>query len=105
MRRANFRRAEYARVNLVTHASKVAPHLAQPESHVPSHVFKEAPLGLNISNELCNARPEMSRVIGAPSLPGNGKRLARVSPNDSLHAATPCSAIEGVQISPDRRVM
>lgn len=105
VRRANFRRAEYARVNLVTHAAKVAPHFAQPESHVPSHVLEEAPSRGNISNELCNARPEMSRVVTAEPLAGDAERLAGITANDSLHAATPRSAVECVKISPDRRVI
>lgn len=50
--RADFCRRVEARVNLVTHASKIASHLAQSESHMPWHVLEEAPGWLNISNDV-----------------------------------------------------
>ena len=49
--RADFRRREYARVNVVTHAEKIRAHLSQSDPHMPSHVLEEAPGGLNISND------------------------------------------------------
>lgn len=47
----------------------------------------------------------MPGVVGAELLAGDAEGLAGVTANDSLHAATPRSAVEGVQIRPDRRVM
>jgi hypothetical protein len=51
VRRADFRRREYARMNVVTHAEKIRSHLSQSDPHMPSHVLEEAPGGLNISND------------------------------------------------------
>ena len=47
----------------------------------------------------------MSRVGGSEALAGDAEGLAGITANDSLHAASPRAAVEGVQISPDRRVM
>ena len=102
---ADFRRREDARVNFVTHASKIRPHIKQPNAHVPPHVLKKTPLGFNISNDVCNARPEMSRVGCPEPFPGNTERLTGITTNDSRHAAAPRASIEGVEVCPDRRVI
>ena len=47
----------------------------------------------------------MTRVCRPEPLPGNGKGLAGIAPNDSIHAAAPRASIEGVEVAPNRRVI
>ena len=47
----------------------------------------------------------MAGVCGSEALAGHTKGLAGVSANDASHLSTPRVAVEGVQISPDRRVI
>lgn len=47
----------------------------------------------------------MARVLEAEALSGDAKRLAGITANEATHASTPGPAIEGVEISPDRRFM
>ena len=106
MRSPNFRRREDAFRDPVAKAFKVgADNVVVSKPKVSCHVLEEAPLRPDLSNDSLDARPEMARVCGPEPLSGDAKRLARVSPNDSSHAATPRAAVEGVEISPDRRVI
>lgn len=72
---------------------------------VSSHVFEEAPLGLNLSDEPLDRGPEMAGIVDAAALAGDGEGLAWITANDSSHSAIPRAAVEGVQIRPDRRVI
>jgi hypothetical protein len=47
----------------------------------------------------------MTGVVGAALFPGDREGLAGESGSDEIHFATPREAIEGSQISPDRRVI
>ena len=47
----------------------------------------------------------MTRVCRPEALPGNGKGLAGITSNDAIHLAAPASAIEGVKVAPNRRVI
>lgn len=47
-------------------------------------------------------RPEMPRVVRAPSLARDGERLARIARSDDVHRAAPRAAVEGSNGVPDR---
>jgi hypothetical protein len=46
VRRADFSRAEYSALNLVTKTSKVSPDLLESEFKVPSDILEEAKVGV-----------------------------------------------------------
>lgn len=68
-------------------------------------VLKKDCCGLGFSYDPRDMWPEVSRVIGAPAMSGDAERLARVARSDDIHDATPCSAIEGLEIVGDRRAI
>lgn len=68
-------------------------------------VLEKQESGINLSHDPGDLGPEVPGVGGAPAPAGHRKRLAWVAANDSRHAATPGSAVEGGQIAPDRRVI
>jgi hypothetical protein len=43
------------------------------------------------------------RISRSTTAPGHAERLARVAASDDIHSATPRSAVEGSQVTPDRR--
>lgn len=47
----------------------------------------------------------MPRIVDSEPLPGNGKGLAGIASNDSIHLAAPAASIEGVEVTPNRRVI
>jgi len=106
VRGADFRRREEAFRDPVAKAFEVwANNVPESKSKVSAHVLEEAPSWLTLSDDSRDRGPEVAGVLGAEPLAGNRKRLAGIASNDSSHSATPRSAVEGVQISPDRRVM
>jgi hypothetical protein len=58
-------------------------------------VFEEHELGVGLSDDAGDVRPEVSGVVSAAHLAGDAERLARVAANDAIHDATPRSAVEG----------
>jgi hypothetical protein len=57
VRCADFRRAEYSRVNLVAQSEKVCSHFSQPEAHMSSHVLEEGPSWPDFMENPGNIRP------------------------------------------------
>jgi len=103
---ADFRRREEAFRDPVAKAFEARfNNVEVSKPKVASHVLEIAPGWLNLSDDSLDARPEVPRVGCSEPLSSDGKRLAGIAPNDSSHLATPRVAVEGVQISPDRRVM
>ena len=65
------------------------------------NVFEEDPLGLNLTDDPGNVRPEVARVVFALSLSRCGKRLAWVSGKDGVADPAPGTAVEGSHVVPD----
>lgn len=106
VRGADFRRCEEALRDPVAKAFEAwTDNVPVPKSKMSSHVFEEAPGGLNLSDDSLDRRPEVPRVCCPESLAGDAEGLAGVTANDSLHAAAPRATIEGVQVPPNRRVI
>ena len=103
---ADFRRREEAFRDPVAKAFEVwANNVEVAKPKVSAHVFEEAPSWLTLSDDSRDRGPEVPWVCGSEPLSGDAEGLTGITANDSLHAASPRAAVEGVQISPDRRVM
>jgi hypothetical protein len=106
VRRADFRRREYAFRDPVAKAFEVwANNVEVSKPKVSAHVLEEAPTWLTLSDDSCDARPEVPRVCGPEPFASNGEGLAGVASNDSIHAAAPAASIEGVEVCPNRRII
>ena len=69
---------------------------------MPRDVFEKHPLGVNLSDDAGNVWPEVARIVDAFALSRLGKRLAWVSGKDGIDNAAPWSAVEGLDVIPDR---
>ncbi len=58
-------------------------------------VLEEAPLGLNVSNDVEDSGPEVAGVSGPEALTGVAEGLTGIAANDSIHLAAPRCAVEG----------
>lgn len=65
-------------------------------------VLEEAPLGPALHEDAADLGPLPSRIGGSEPPAGVGFPGARVARSDDIHASTPASAVEGVEIVPDR---
>ena len=106
VRGADFRRREEAFRDPVAKAFEVwANNVPVSKPKVASHVLEEAPTWLTLSDDSRDARPEVPRVCGPEPFASNGEGLAGITSNDAIHLAAPASAIEGVKVAPNRRVI
>lgn len=69
VRRANFRRREYAPRRSVTQLSQVVENVTQPKGNVPLDVLEEAQAGSHESNSICDPGPEVAGVVSPEALP------------------------------------
>jgi hypothetical protein len=65
-------------------------------------ILKEAELGSQNLNSVCDKRPEMPMVVCAEALSGCAEWLAGIAPSEDVHAATKLCPWEGFKIRPDR---
>jgi hypothetical protein len=65
-------------------------------------ILKEAELGSQNPNSVCDKRPEVAGVVGAESLSGCAEWLAGIAPSEDVHAVTKLCPWEGFKIRPDR---
>lgn len=59
----------------------------------------------DFADDAGDMRPEVARVVRAPTLARDGERLARIARSDDVHRAAPWAAVETGNIVPDRRVI
>jgi hypothetical protein len=71
MWRANFFRAEYTRLNAVTHVFQLASDDAESFIGVIGDVLEKAPFGLTFGDNARDVRPEPSQIGGSEQAPGN----------------------------------
>jgi hypothetical protein len=102
MRSSDFRRAEYSCFNAVTHSPKVFAYIAESDVEVVWHILEEAKSWRHLSDNPGDVWPEVPRIVGSAALPGDGERLARVPPRDTIHNSTPRVAVKGLNVIPDR---
>lgn len=85
-----------------TKLSKLSVDEVEAEGEVAADVFEEAPLRLDLEDEISDPGPEVSGVVGAETLSGLGEGLTWIAAHDAIHRSTPRAASEGVQIRPNR---
>jgi hypothetical protein len=100
--RAHFCRAEYSRRNLVTNSLEVSPHGVKAASKVSCDVFEEDACWAYLLNNPVHIGPEMARVSLSSALSSGAEWLARVACSEEIHCSAPRSAVEGLEIVPDR---
>jgi hypothetical protein len=87
----------------VPEPSQSSNDLGQPTRDMPGDILEEAHTGLALADDALDGGPEVSRVVGAAPLAGEGEGLAGVAASDDVHQSAKASAIEGAQIRPARR--
>jgi len=65
-------------------------------------ILKEAELGSQNPNSVCDKWPEVPRVVCAEAFSGCAEWLAGIAPSEDVHAVTKCSPWEGLKIRPYR---
>src|SRR5262245_40733336 len=105
MRGTDFLRAVYSWLNHVAKSLKVADDLDQADADMVADILEKAPLGLHLSDEVGDVGPEVPVIVHAATATREAERLARVAANEEIHQAAERFAVEGEQITPDRRVI
>jgi len=103
MRRADFCRAEYSRLNSVAFFFQFDADSWESVFEVSGHVFTEYPEGFERAYMPEDVRPDMARVIFSQTLSGEAERLAWVSRSNDMYEATPRLRIECGNVIPDRK--
>ena len=57
----------------------------------------------DLADDAGDMRPEVARVLRAPSLARDAEWLARIARSDDVHRAAPRAAVEAGNVVPDRR--
>jgi hypothetical protein len=76
--------------------------LSESEGDMSFDILKEAELGSQNPNSVCDKWPEVARVVCAEALSGCAEWLAGIAPSEDVHAATKLCPWEGFKIRPDR---
>lgn len=105
MGRADFRRREEACRKAVAHADQSAGDFGEAEAEMMGDILEKDEGRFDFADDAGDMRPEVARVVRAPALARNGKRLARIARSDDVHSAAPREAIEAGNVVPDRRVI
>lgn len=69
---------------------------------MPDDVLEEAPFGADFTDDPGDGRPQVPGVIAAAPVACKAEGLAGITGRDEMNAAAPRSAIEGLEIVPDR---
>lgn len=102
MRSAHFLRAEYSCRNSVAHPSKVGSYEPKRSLEVCRDVLEKKNPGTYLDSHPPDVGPQPACIIPATTLSGIALSLARVPASEEIHKATPRSAVEGLEIVPDR---
>jgi hypothetical protein len=81
---------------------KVSDDQSQSSSSKPRDFFQEDVLGSDLPHNSIEVIPDPALVLDALALAGRGPGLARDAHRDDLNEATPRSAVEGLDVIPDR---
>lgn len=74
----------------------------EAEREMAADVLKEDPLRPRLNDDAADVRPEVAFIGRAEAFTRCRERLTRIARRDDIHASTPASAIEGLEIVPDR---
>jgi hypothetical protein len=89
------------RLRGVASSLQVRKHLVEAHADVTSNILKQAPSGPECADNRKHVRPEVTVILRAASLPGEGKRLAWVSAANKVNCGELC-AVESLDVSPAR---
>ena len=103
--RADFRRREEACRKAVAHADQSCGDFGEAEAEMMGDILEEDELRLDLANDPGDMRPEVARVVRAPTLARDGERLARIARSDDVHRAAPRAAVEGSNVVPDNSLI
>jgi hypothetical protein len=103
--RADLRRREEACRKLVAHADQSAGDFGEAEAEMMGDILEEDEGRLDLADDPGDMRPEVARVVSAPTLARDGERLARISRSDDVHRAAPRAAVKGSNIVPDNSLI
>jgi len=99
--RADFRRREEACRKAVAHADQSAGDFGESEAEMMGDVLEEDEGRFDFADDAGDMRPEMTRVVRAPALACDRKRLARIARCQKIHRAAPRAAVEGSNVVPN----
>jgi hypothetical protein len=102
VRCADFTRREYSPRRLVTNLFQLSNDLSESEGDVSFDIFKEAELGSQNPNSVCDEGPEVAGVFCAEPFAGGREGLAWITCHKDVHAISKSFAWEGFNIRPDR---
>jgi hypothetical protein len=89
--------------NAVAHAFHVSGDDIESVAQMSGDVLAEDDLGLALPDDTGKVGPKVAGVVDAEPLAGVAERLARVTSSDDIHASTPRSSVERLDVTPDRR--
>ena len=78
MGRTDFRRCKEACRKLVAHADQSAGDFGETEAEMIGDILEENEGRLDLTDDTGDMGPEMARVVRAPALSRDRKRLARI---------------------------
>lgn len=102
MRRTDIGRTNARPLRIEPELGQVSENSSEAQGKVASDVLQIDESGLHLANDSSDIGPEMALVVFSVALAGMRERLARVSRSDEIHRSTPRSAVEGLEIVPDR---
>lgn len=103
--RADFRRREEVCRKAVAHADQSCGDFGEAEAEMMGDILEEDEGWLDLSNNPRDMRPEVARVVRAPTLASDRERLARIARSDDVHRAAPWAAVETGNIVPDNSLI
>jgi hypothetical protein len=101
MWRPDFLRRKESCRNPVTHCDQISEDHVSPKPQMPRDVFTEDVLGLALSDNPGELRPEVSGIGVSESLAGDTERLARIPAMYDVNQSSPREAIESPKVIPD----
>ena len=103
--RADFRRREEACRKAVAHADQSAGDFGETEAEMMGDILEEHEWRFDFADDAGDMRPEVARVVRAPTFARDGERLARIARSDDVHRAAPRAAVEGSNVVPDNSLI
>lgn len=100
--RSDIGRSKTSPLRIEPKRGKVGKNVGEPKRNVACDVLEEGEGSAAVVQDASDFGPEVSLVLVSESLACDGEGLAGVSACDEIHAATPCSSVEGSQVRPDR---